>query len=559
MRSRTGNSLRNTIIGFLGLLISLVVSFATKSVFIKLLGAEYNGVNGLFTNILQVLNLAELGFAASIAYALYKPLKEKDEQTTAALMRYFAKIYRIIAIVVTATGACCIPFLQYLIAEDISTLPFTLDELRIYFTLYLVNTIFSYLLAYKRTIITADQDNYIISAVDNSCNIALNILQIALLLITHSYYAYLIIMIAKTIINNLIIHIIASKKYPYLSQYKNKLQIAEKKQIFRNVKAMFMHKLGYVAISGTTTIIISAFVGIVQSGIYGNYLMIVTQVNSFVFIVFTAITASVGNLCVNESKELQYIVFKRIQYVSDFFAVFALACFTCLFNPFIEVWLGKDMMFQMAIVVVISFNSYVTYFRKAVNTFRDAMGIFVLDWYKPLVEAVIGIALAIGLSYVWGTFGILFGYTLATVVTSLTIENIILFKYGLQRGLKRHFIEIAVVTIFACVLTAALYFLISLMPGGIGWFVLKLIVCVVVSTGAFFLATCWMPEFKYYKNLAFSIIKNTINKLKKGKTAEVVKETVSAGANKDVNRVSDDNIGSDETKYISQNNEDKGE
>lgn len=161
--SRTKKSLRNTVFGMAGLFCSLVVTFATKSVFVRLLGAEYNGVNGLFSNILQVLNLAELGFATSVAYALYKPLKDGDERTTAALMNFFAKIYRIIAVVVTTVGCCCIPFLQYLIAEDLSELSFSLNELRGYFAMYLTSTVCSFLLAYKRTIITADQNNYLVS------------------------------------------------------------------------------------------------------------------------------------------------------------------------------------------------------------------------------------------------------------------------------------------------------------------------------------------------------------------------------------------------------------
>ena len=220
MESRVNKSIRNTVVGMSGLFINLIVTFVAKSIFVKLLGAEYNGVNGLFTNILNILNMAELGFAASIAFCLYKPLKEHDEFTTGMLMNYFVRVYRIIAIIVAVVGCCCIPFLQYLIAEDISTLPFTLNELRAYFAMFLANTVLGYLLAYKRTIIDADQNSFIISGVDNICNIALNILQIVLLLVYKNYYAFLAIMIAKTIINNLILHIIAGKKYPYLSKYK---------------------------------------------------------------------------------------------------------------------------------------------------------------------------------------------------------------------------------------------------------------------------------------------------------------------------------------------------
>ena len=245
--SRMKNSFRNTMFGFFGLLIYQIFNFATRSVFIRLLGAEYNGVNGLFSNILQLLNLAELGFATSVSYALYKPLKAGDEQTTAALMSFFAKVYRIIALVVTVAGCCCIPFLQYLIAEDISTLPFSLNELRGYFAMYLASTVCSYLLAYKRTIVSADQRNYLVTNVDNLCNILLSVAQIIMLLITKNFYAYLSTMIAKTVINNLVIHIISSKKYPYLRKYrKEKLSQQEKGAVFKNVQAAFLHRIGSV-------------------------------------------------------------------------------------------------------------------------------------------------------------------------------------------------------------------------------------------------------------------------------------------------------------------------
>ena len=390
--SRMKNSFRNTMFGFFGLLIYQIFNFATRSVFIRLLGAEYNGVNGLFSNILQLLNLAELGFATSVSYALYKPLKAGDEQTTAALMSFFAKVYRIIALVVTIAGCCCIPFLQYLIAEDISTLPFSLNELRGYFAMYLASTVCSYLLAYKRTIITADQNSYIISNVDNLCNIVLYTLQIVLLYITKNFYAYLSIMVAKTIINNLVIHIIASKRYPYLSQYKNeKLPKSERSEIFKNVQALFMHRIGTVIVLSTSSVIISAFVSLIDAGKYANYTMIVTVVNGFINIIFNSITASIGNLCLSDDKEYQYVVFKRISYVSNFFAVFTFVCYVCLFNDFITIWINEDMQFGLPIVLVVSFNAMIAYCRKTVLAFKDGMGLFRKDWFKPITEAAVGI------------------------------------------------------------------------------------------------------------------------------------------------------------------------
>lgn len=544
--SRVNKSLKNTVFGIVGIICSLVVSFATKSVFVRLLGAEYNGVNGLFTNILQVLNLAELGFATSIAYALYKPLKAGDERTTAALMSYFAKIYRIIAIVVTVAGCCCIPFLQYLIAEDISELPFTINQLRGYFAMFLANTVCSYLLAYKRTIITADQNNYLVTNVDNTFNILLNIVQIILLLIYKNFYAYLATMIAKTVINNLVLHIIASKKYPYLHTYrKEKLSKIEKSAIFKNVQAAFLHRIGGVIIFSTTSIVISAFVSLVDAGKYSNYILIVNNVNMFINIIFNSVTASIGNLCVDESEERQYDIFKKIRYLAFFAAVFSYVCYIILFNSFIEIWVGGDMVMSMWVVFAISLNAMVGYLRKAVNAFKDAKGMFRNDWYKPLLEAGVGIGLAIGLSYVWGTFGVIIGYTLATILIAVPVENYVLFRQGLHKPFLNQLLILVGVTAFAFAVGAAGYFIGTFIPSGIGWFVLRFIFAVVFAAGAFILVTIKTPEFKYFINLAARLLKGFGKKVKSAfsrkKNVAVSDVNVMEGSDKDNKVINESN------------------
>ena len=57
---------------------TLLLSFASRTVFIYVLGAEYLGLNGLFTNILSFLALSELGLGSAIAFLLYKPIAEND-------------------------------------------------------------------------------------------------------------------------------------------------------------------------------------------------------------------------------------------------------------------------------------------------------------------------------------------------------------------------------------------------------------------------------------------------------------------------------------------------
>lgn len=553
--SRTSKSLKNTVFGLIGLLSSQIANFVSRSIFIGLLGAEYNGVNGLFSNILSLLNLAELGFATSIAYALYKPLTTGDERTTAALMSYFAKIYRIIAVVVAVAGCCCIPFLQYLIAEDLSDLSFSLNELRGYFAMYLASTVCSYLLAYKRTIITADQNNYIVTNVDNICNILLYVFQIILLLIYKNFYAYLAILVAKSFVNNLVLHIIAGKKYPYLKKYrKEKVPNAEKSAIFKNVQAAFMHRIGSVIIYSTTSIIISAFVSLVEAGKYSNYIMVVSGVNSFINIVFTSITASIGNLCVNEDETTQYKVFKKVQYISDFCTVFGLVCFVCLFNPFVEIWVGSEMVMPLSVVIVISLSAALGYLRKAVNTFKDAKGMFRADWFKPLLEAAVGVGLAIGLSYVWGTLGVVLGYLLATVVIAVPIENWVLIKRGLHRSFAKQMLLLVGTVIFAFASAAVAYFMTMAIPSGVGWFILRLLICVVFAAGIFILATIRTQEFKYYKLLAVRVLSKVFGKSAKKKASVTVEGAQSIDEPKSIDR-ENENDGSAE-EGAEQKNED---
>ena len=513
--SRIEKSMKNAIFSAGGMMAMFVISFVSKSIFIKELGNAFNGVNYLFTGILNALNLAELGFASAIAYALYKPLATGDHELAAVLMNLFKRVYRIVALIVAVIGTFCIPFLQHLIKEDISTLPFSLGELRIYYAIYLLNDVLSYLLAYKRTIITADQQSYIISAVDYSCNIVLNILQIVLLVVTKSYYAFLVIMLAKTVINNIIIAVIANKKYPYIKQYKNAHLLSEdKKKLFGNVRAMMLHKIGAVVIINTSTIVVSAVVGVMENSLYGNYTMIAMQVMAFINIIFSAVTASVGNLCAEEIIEKQVQVFENMNYLSLWIGYFVFVCYVCLFNPFIDIWLGQGMTFGMATVVMFSVNQCVSYVRKSVNTFKDAKGLFRPDRYKPLIESAVGISLAIGLGHLWGVFGIMLGYTLATVCIAVPVEQWVLFRKGFNISGKKYVIEMLVMVALTGVVATGMYFLLGLLPNGIGWFVLRLLLCLTIPNIVFVLLTFKTPEFKYFWSVGMSMLGKVKNKLK---------------------------------------------
>lgn len=511
--------MKNTAVGIVGMTLSIVATFIAKSVFIKLLGIEYNGVNSLFTGILSTLNLAELGFAAAVAFALYKPLNDENKETVAALMNYFKKIYTTIAFVVAVAGSLCVPFLQYLIKENISTLPFTLNKLKLYYILFLADSVFSYLLAYKRTLLTADQNIYVVNFIDYAAKIILNIFQIVALLITKNYYIFLAVMIAKTILSNVIIQAIADKRYPYIKQYAKAVPSkTERKDILGNVKAMFVHRVGDVMVINTVTIVISAIVGLRENGFYGNYAMITANVNAFFDIVFIALTASVGNLCVDREIDHQYRVFRRINFLGLWAAYFCVICYMCLLNPFITLWLGKEYLLSLPVVAVIGVGAVVTYYGKTLYTFRDAKGLFKLDWYAPIIESALAVALGIIMGKRWGVFGILLGYTIAKIIIRFPIEFYVIFKKGFNGKSPLRIIiydlSNVVLSVGVCVLV---YFILDYLPTTFWAFIVRFAVCIILPNIVFILCTFWTEEFKYYKNLVKGVLIKMGEKLKAGK------------------------------------------
>ncbi|MCH5142258.1 MAG: hypothetical protein J1G07_00885 [Clostridiales bacterium] len=514
--TRTKKSIKNTLVGLVGLVLSLIASFVSRSVFIDILGKSYNGVNGLFANILQMLNMAELGFAAAIAYSLYKPIQEGDERATSAIMNFFAKVYRCIALIVGIAGALCIPFLQYLIAENLSKLPFTLLELKLYFAMYLANTVCSYLIAYKRTLIRADQNAYIISTVDYSSNIIMNILQIVLLYLTKNFYLYLAIMIARTVLSNLILDIIARKKYAYLKTYaKEKILPAESKKIVDNVKVLFLNRIGHVIMFSTQNIFISSLIGVNVTGVYANYALIANNVSLFVTLLFNSVMSSIGDLGVSEGDEHKYAVFKKLEYISNFIIIFATVCYICFYNDFISVWINEEgYTFPLFVVIMIALHSVLSFLRTPILTFKEAFGLFRQDWYRPLVCSALCIGGAIGLGYAfkplsdaWGVFGILLAYVSTVLLVSIPIETAVLFKHGFHKSCLKQILKTFILLLVAAAATAGFYLLCSLLPGGIWGLIAEIAICFVGVPLLYILCTIKTSNFKFYKELAAKLLK----------------------------------------------------
>lgn len=510
--SRTKNSVKNLLTAFAGQGIGFIISFFARIFFIRTLGREYLGLNGLFTNILTILSLAELGVGEAITFSLYKPLANNDTRKCTMLMQVYKKVYNVIGIAILVIGISLTPFLS-LIIKDMPDIPY----LNLIYVLFVVNTSVSYFFSYKRNLIIADQKRYIATFFRYLAHVVFTFLQIIYLLLFRNYIGYLVIMILATLADNIMVSRKADKMYPYLKS-KEKITLDEdsKKGIIKNTKAMMMHKIGGVVVNSTDNILLSKFVSLDAVGLYSNYFFITNALNSVASHVFNSVTASVGNMIVLDDKKKQYSIFKDIFFLDFWMFCFISVSLLCLFNPFIELWIGKDYLFGFDVVCIIVINFYFLGMRKAVLTFREASGLFYKDRWKSIAEAVVNLVTSIVLAIHFGTFGVFLGTLISCVTTSLWIEPMVLYKYGFEVKLWEYFklyIKYLIITTCCCSLT---YYLCTFIKfGAIVSFVIKCILCLLIPNVVVLLLFRKTREFVYLKK----VLKSFVTKFKVKKRA----------------------------------------
>ena len=503
--SRTINSIKNIKYSMFGQGIILISNFVTRMVFVRVLSVEYLGLNGLFSNILSILSFAELGVGSAIIYSMYKPLAENDEMKLKALMNLYKQAYVSIGIVIIVIGTMLTPFLEFFV-KDMPDIPY----IRLIYIMYIANSGFSYFFSYKRSVLIADQKKYIESFYHYSFYLIRNVLQIIILLLTKNFLLYLGIQVLSTLAENITISKKADKLYPFLKGKNNiKLDQKERNTIFRNVKAMMLHKLGSVIVMGTDNLLISKFVGIIEVGIYSNYLLIINALNQIFGMIFQAMTASIGNLGVTEKNEKNKFIFNCIDFLGFWIYAFASICLINLFNPFINLWLGEKYLFSIPIVLLIVVNFYLTGRRKSVLTFRDALGLFWYDRYKPLFESGINLVVSIVLAILFGIEGIIIGTIISTLTTCFWIEPYVLYKYGFKASVVSYFIKYTIRTVIMILVGIITCFICNLfsnytLPGFIG----RMVICAIVPNTLFLIIFWKTKELQYLIN----ILKNIFNK-----------------------------------------------
>lgn len=498
--SRINNVTKNLKYAIVGQILGVLISFISRMVFIRTLGAEYLGLNGLFTNILSILSLAELGIGPAMIYSMYKPLAEKNEEKIKSLMHLYKRSYITVGVIILVIGTLITPFINYFIKE----MP-DIENIKIIYIMFVFNSSISYFFSYKRSLIIADQKRYIATLYRYGFYFILNVLQIVLLILTGNYFIYLILLMLNTLLENVFISRKANQLYPFLrDKHILKLQDDEKKPIVQNVKAMMYHKLGTTVVMGTDNLLISKFIGLVEVGLYSNYHLISNSLNMMFGLFFQSLTASIGNLGASESGQKKIFIFNVINLAGYWIYAFASICLLVLFNPFISLWVGGEYLFSSGIVFLIIINFYLTGMRKSVLTYRDALGLFWYDRYKPIFEAALNLIFSLVLVKYLGISGIFLGTTLSTILVCLWIEPLVLYKYGFEKSAKPYFVTYIKFAVLTLVVGGITWFVSSFLPlHGVSGFIVKIVICMIVPNSLFFIFFRKTEEFKYL----YSIVK----------------------------------------------------
>lgn len=505
--NRTQKSLRNIVYGSFNQFVMLILGFVSRMIFLNYLNESYLGINSLFTEILSMLSLADLGLTTVMVYTFYKPLARKDNKRLNALLNFYKTLYQIIAFSVAVIGLAIIPFLQFIVNTNKPV-----EHLYLYYLLFLAKTVISYLFVYKVSVLNADQNSYIVSKVSANTRILTVILQILVLYLTKNYGLYLVIDIFTTWLNNFWCAYIVDKKYPYLNG-SDQLNPNEKKAIFKNIGSGFLYKLSSVLLNSTDNTLISIILSTEVVGRYSNYGLLFSRLSMFVNILFSSLSGSVGNLIVTGNKEHRYNIFNIIQSISFIISSITSICCFILINDFISIWLGNKFVFGIDVLIACVFNYYFSISLQPLWIYRDATGLYKQTKYVMICTAIINLVLSIVLGYKLGLFGIIIASIISRICTYFWYEPVLLYKQFFEKNVSIYFIKHIynfIVTLLIMILGIMIfkYFKVT----NLFFFVIKAIVVFGYSVIAICLTSFWRKD---YNNMLI-YFKNKFLKMKKG-------------------------------------------
>ncbi|AOZ97414.1 lipopolysaccharide biosynthesis protein [Butyrivibrio hungatei] len=494
---RIKSATRNIAFGFIGQAATLILSFALRTIFIMHLSEDLLGVNSMYSNILSLLNMAELGIGTALNFSLYGPVARGEKEKIKSYMQLYRKAYRVIATVVAVVGLLLVPFLKYLAKNpgDVSE-----RDLTLYYLIFLFNTVSSYFVAYKYSLVNAEQKNYIQTNILTITKIVTVSIQIAVVVITENFYLFLLTDAAVQLVQKIFVSIYLDKKYPLLKE-KNiePLAKAESDEVWNKTKALVFHKVGDVARLQTDAIIITSFIQVKMAGYVDNYNLVLNSVSNFVNIIFNSVISSFGNLIATESKQKQYEMFKVYRFFASWIYGYSCVGFMILLTPLIRIWIGDKWVLVPAAVYCILTDYYFKGDRIVLSNYKTAAGVFEQDKYLALIQGAVNLVLSIALVQTpLGIVGIYIGTIVSGLIANIT-KPIIIYRACFDMDASSYFIDSFkyIASLLFVLLSCHFISLKVLANLNIFTFLIMAVIITIVFNGVYFILYGRSEEFKY--------------------------------------------------------------
>ena len=518
---RTKNSMFNMIASFGSQIVMILLGFLSRTIFINSLGAEYLGINGLFTNILSIISLAESGIGSSIVYSLYKPVSENDEEKILVLMNIYKKAFKVIGLIIFILGISIMPFIKPMMKGHSNV-----SNIYLIYFIFVFNSSISYLFSYKISFLNVCQKNYVVTSITTGFSVLATLSKMLILYFTQNYILYLIVDSIITITTQITVSRKADKIYPYLKKKtEKKLDSETKEGIVKNIKALIVHNIGGKAVFGTDNLLISSFVSVVLVGIYDNYLIFINLCRNLINTVFNALEHGMGDLIAEGDKDKIYSVYRSINFCVFWLnSFFAIGMFVCL-EPVMNAWLGDKLLIGQPVVAVLMISFYISGMRRSINIVKIKAGIFHEDRFAPLFEAGINLGSSIILVKFLGISGIFIGTILSTLFVPFWIAPKLVYRKVFEMSPIEYFKEYIIYSIIALITAIITYFTCSLIPTeSIALVGVRVIIAGIIPNIIYIIIFHKTEEFKYLLGVADTMVISKIKaKIRSKSDIEVIK------------------------------------
>lgn len=433
---RTQKAMKNVIIGIITYLLAFFPQFIVRKVFLDTIGEEVLGLNSLFMNLISYLSIVEMGIGSAIIFSLYRPFAEGDKVKIKGYLDYYAKFYKIAGTIIFILGLILLPFLHIFISHDLTM---NLYQVQWYFVLFLINTYISYLFTYKFCLLNVAQENYKVSIANTATKIVTATLQGIGLIIVPRFDIYIFVQIIINLLQYIILNRYIDKKFKWLKTVNGEITTVEKVNLTKNVKALFIHKIGSIFVFGTDNIVISTFINLSAVARYNNYSMIITAIQGVVNAAIGGLTPIIGNLLVEKDATEAYKVHQRLFLLNFWLTSFVVIVLYNVSTQFVILWLGKNSTIDNLTLGVILINLYFSLMRSPVESFKDGSGRYHEDRYASIFESAINLIFSIILVRKIGLVGVFIGTFISNVTVLFWVKPLITYKYVFNRSLLDYF------------------------------------------------------------------------------------------------------------------------